>query len=72
LLCCLASFETAKVMMYPNPVSNVLTIEANIENVSIYNILGQEVLAQKTILQYFKLMNFQKEFISFEQVLTEK
>ncbi|MFV8332112.1 T9SS type A sorting domain-containing protein [Flavobacterium sp. GSP14] len=44
----LASFETAKVMMYPNPVSNVLTIEANstIENVSIYNILGQEVLGK--------------------------
>jgi hypothetical protein len=61
-------------MMYPNPVSNVLTIKPiPIENVSIY-ILGQEVLVknQKTILQYFKLMNFQKEFISFEQVLTEK
>jgi hypothetical protein len=33
-----------KVMMYPNPVSNVLTINSTIENVSIYNILGQEVL----------------------------
>ncbi len=39
-------FETAKVKMYPNPVKNILTIEANseIQRVSVYNILGQEVL----------------------------
>ena len=44
----LASFETSNVVMYPNPVSNVLTIEANstIEKVSIYSILGQEVLVK--------------------------
>jgi len=32
--------------MYPNPVKNTLTIEANstIQKVSIYTILGQEVL----------------------------
>ena len=32
--------------MYPNPVKNILTIEANseIQRVSVYNILGQEVL----------------------------
>jgi endoglucanase len=39
-------FETSKVKMYPNPVKNTLTIEANseIQRVSVYNILGQEVL----------------------------
>ena len=32
--------------MYPNPVKNTLTIEANgsIDRVSVYNVLGQEVL----------------------------
>jgi hypothetical protein len=41
-----AKFESSNVQMYPNPVSNSLTIEANntIEKVSVYNILGQEVL----------------------------
>jgi Secretion system C-terminal sorting domain len=39
-------FETAKVKMYPNPMKNILTVEANseIQRVSVYNILGQEVL----------------------------
>ncbi|WP_310557936.1 T9SS type A sorting domain-containing protein [Flavobacterium sp.] len=39
-------FETSKVKMYPNPVKNTLTIEANneIQRVSVYTILGQEVL----------------------------
>ncbi|HEY4618427.1 MAG TPA: T9SS type A sorting domain-containing protein, partial [Flavobacterium sp.] len=39
-------FETSNVKMYPNPIRNNLTIEANgtIEKVSVYNILGQEVL----------------------------
>lgn len=39
-------FETSSVKMYPNPVKNTLTIEANseIKRVSVYNILGQEVL----------------------------
>jgi Secretion system C-terminal sorting domain len=39
-------FETSNVKMYPNPVKNTLTIEANseIQRVSVYNILGQEVL----------------------------
>ena len=34
--------------MYPNPTSTVFTIEANnvIENVTLYNVLGQEVLAK--------------------------
>ena len=32
--------------MYPNPVRNTLTIDANsnIQKVSVYNILGQEVM----------------------------
>jgi hypothetical protein len=43
-----ANFETSNVMMYPNPVTNYLTIEANsiIEKVVVYNILGQEVLVK--------------------------
>jgi hypothetical protein len=41
-----AKFETSSVKMYPNPVRNTLTIDANssIQNVSVYNILGQEVM----------------------------
>lgn len=40
------NFETASVKMYPNPVKNTLTIDANseIQRVSVYNVLGQEVL----------------------------
>lgn len=40
------NFEKSNVKMYPNPVKNTLTIEANgsIDKVSIYNILGQEVM----------------------------
>lgn len=42
----LAKFDTATIKMYPNPVKNILTIDANnsIQKVSVYNILGQEVL----------------------------
>ena len=41
-----ASFEKSNIKMYPNPVKNILTIEANasINKISVYNILGQEVL----------------------------
>jgi hypothetical protein len=41
-----AKFETSSVKMYPNPVKNTLTIDANsnINRVFVYNILGQEVL----------------------------
>jgi hypothetical protein len=41
-----AKFETSSVKMYPNPVKNTLTIDANstIQRVSVYNILGQEVM----------------------------
>lgn len=43
-----STFETANVRMYPNPANNVLNIEAktNIENVSIYNLLGQEIISK--------------------------
>jgi len=39
-------FDKSNVKMYPNPVKKSLTIEANstIEKISVYNILGQEVL----------------------------
>lgn len=39
-------FETSSVKMYPNPIKNTLTIDANsaIQKISVYNILGQEVL----------------------------
>lgn len=41
-----SKFETSSVKMYPNPVKNTLTIEANseIQRVSVFNILGQEVM----------------------------
>lgn len=41
-------FEISKVTMYPNPVRNQLTIEAKseIQKLSVYNILGQEVLTK--------------------------
>jgi len=46
----LSSFETSNVNMYPNPTSSVFTIEAKntIESVSLFNVLGQEVLAKKS------------------------
>jgi hypothetical protein len=41
-----AKFAASNVKMYPNPVNNTLTIDANssIQKVSVYNILGQEVM----------------------------
>jgi hypothetical protein len=43
-----SSFEASNIRMYPNPTSTVLTIEANnvVENVALYNVLGQQVLAK--------------------------
>lgn len=43
-----ASFETSKIRLYPNPAANYLTIEADreIQKISVYNILGQEVLTK--------------------------
>lgn len=42
-----AKFDTSSIKMYPNPVKNALNIEANsaIQRVSVYNVLGQEVMA---------------------------
>jgi hypothetical protein len=41
-----AKFDRNSVKMYPNPVRNTLTIDSNssIQSVSVYNILGQEVM----------------------------
>lgn len=43
-----ASFSELNIKMYPNPATNMLNIEAlsNIENVAVYNMLGQEVIAK--------------------------
>lgn len=45
------SFDMLKVNIYPNPVINQITIEANeqIQNVFVYNFLGQEVLKRRPI-----------------------
>ena len=44
-----SSFEKSNIKMFPNPANNFVTIKAenNIEQVSIYSVLGQEVIAQK-------------------------
>lgn len=41
-------FEVSNVRLYPNPATNVLNIESvmTIEKVSVYNLLGQEVISQ--------------------------
>ena len=41
-------FETSTVKMFPNPVKNTLTIEANspIDKIAVYSILGQEVMSK--------------------------
>lgn len=43
-----AKFDTSSIKMYPNPVKNSLTIEANsaIQRVAVYTILGQEVMSE--------------------------
>jgi hypothetical protein len=43
-----SKFDASNIKMYPNPVRNTLTIEANsaIQKVSVYNVLGQEVMAR--------------------------
>lgn len=58
------SFEEAKISMYPNPATSTLFISSleNIESVSVYNVIGQEVLnlkvnASNTVLD---VSNFQK------------
>lgn len=41
-----AKFDTSGIKMYPNPVKNTLTIDTKsaIQRVSVYNVLGQEVI----------------------------
>lgn len=41
-------FTSSNIRMYPNPTSTVFTIEANdvIDNISLFNVLGQEVLTK--------------------------
>ena len=43
-----SSFETSNVKMYPNPTSSIFTIEAKevVESVSLFNVLGQEVVTK--------------------------
>jgi hypothetical protein len=45
-----SSFETSKIKMYPNPATTNFTIDAQeaVEKVAVYNMLGQEVIAQNT------------------------
>jgi len=42
------SFGTGKFMAYPNPVKNILNVSytANIDDVAIFNLLGQQVMAK--------------------------
>jgi Secretion system C-terminal sorting domain len=44
------NFSALNIKMYPNPATNVLNIEAlnEIENISVYNLLGQEVISKTT------------------------
>ena len=56
-------FNAAKINMYPNPTKNIFTIEAknNIQNVSVINMLGQEVLKSNpdSVLTTLNLSSFQ-------------
>ncbi len=58
------TFETSKIKMYPNPVANQLIIESEkeIQKITIYTVLGQEVVTQNpyctsTTLQTNTLQN---------------
>jgi len=44
----IVDFQFQEIVLYPNPVSEVLYIEAqqDIENISVFNLLGQELLKQ--------------------------
>ena len=41
-------FETSNARIYPNPADNILNIEStmSIEKVTVYNLLGQEVISK--------------------------
>jgi hypothetical protein len=57
------SFEKAKVSIYPNPTSDIVTVSADsvIENISIYNLLGQQMLSLKanSSLETLNISNLQ-------------
>ena len=44
------NFASTKVKLYPNPTSSILNVEANgaIQNIAVYNVLGQEVMNKHT------------------------
>ena len=51
------SFNVSKVKLYPNPTSNILNLESagNIQNIAVYNVLGQEVLNREINATSFQL-----------------
>jgi Secretion system C-terminal sorting domain len=53
----ISSFEKSNIKMYPNPAKNNVTIEANtaIEKVSVYNVIGQEVMTSSSTNQSITL-----------------
>lgn len=52
-----SSFEAANIKMYPNPATTRFTIDAlaSVEKVSVYNLLGQEVITKNTNSQQVTL-----------------
>lgn len=67
-----SSFELSNIKIYPNPVNNQLEIESKevVQKVTVYNILGQEVLIIKpnsnsTTLQTSELYNGVYTIITF-------
>lgn len=51
------SFDVSKTKLYPNPTANVLNIESVgiVQNIAIYNVLGQEVLNREINATSFQL-----------------
>jgi endoglucanase len=50
-------FEASNARIYPNPATDVLNVESvmSIENVSIYNLLGQEVISKSPNTEFISL-----------------
>lgn len=70
------SFAISGVTMYPNPASNQLTLEANsaIQKVSIYNLIGQEVLTKtsKNNTTTIEISGLQKGVYSVKTTIDDK
>jgi endoglucanase len=51
------SFEAAKAKLFPNPATNILNVQSNsrIDNVSIFNVVGQEVVSMKSNEELIKV-----------------